>query len=163
MIWVPVVIGLAVGGMMILAASRWAASSPPPAPPARPAPATDKQRAYLRVLLAERDDAGKFIASDDPGLSKLAASKLIRRLLREREQRRRKPEVSLCGHPPGCCENCCPAVPHSTGLGTGCYWCEPEEIAAIPHCDHGVPGGCNDCRQGWRSRADALRTQFPPG
>ena len=36
------------------------------------------------MLLTERDDAGKFIASDAPGLSKLAASKLIRRLLRER-------------------------------------------------------------------------------
>ena len=119
MIWVPVVIGLAVGGM-ILAASRWAASSPPPAPPARPAPATDKQRAYLRVLLAERDDAGKFIASDDPGLSKLAASKLIRRLLREREQRRRKPEADLGRRPDR------PSRPGP------CVWCDSGGTAQDP-------------------------------
>ena len=50
--------------------------------------ATRRQRGYLAVLLGERDDADKFVAPDDPELSKWAASRLIRRLEGEREQRR---------------------------------------------------------------------------
>ena len=123
MIWVPAVIGLvAVGGL--IAASRWAAGSPHPAPAERPAPATDRQRAYLRVLLAERDDAGKFIASDDPGLTKPAASKLIRRLLRERA-------------PKGCVW--CDSGGTAKSPGPLCRNCANDHV--LYHCDDALTVG----------------------
>lgn len=31
-----------------------------------------------------------------------------------------------CGHPPGCCAECCPAEPGSTGTGAGCMECQGE-------------------------------------
>ena len=31
-----------------------------------------------------------------------------------------------CGHPPGCCEACCPSLPGSTGTGAGCKGCRPD-------------------------------------
>ena len=43
-----------------------------------------RYRRRLRALLAERDDAEKFVSPDDPWLSKSGGSRLIRRLVRER-------------------------------------------------------------------------------
>ena len=75
-------IGAVIVGSGLWYRRPWAESNPPPA--AHRPPATVKQRAYLRALLAERDDAEKFVSPDDPWLSKSGGSRLIRRLVRER-------------------------------------------------------------------------------
>ena len=40
---------------------------------------------------------------------------------------RETPEWGPCNHGPGCCVECCPAEPDSTGTGEGCPVCQPDD------------------------------------
>ena len=37
-----------------------------------------------------------------------------------------QPSRTPCNHGPGCCVECCPAEPDSTGTGEGCAVCQPD-------------------------------------